>query len=232
MQLTDQQQRVVDGAEGQFLATCARWLVQWGEAMGARRRENQGVGTPAGKQGLACLIDRSACQRNQQRPRQRPGHQCSGKRGGERVDGRQVARSHVAQVTRAGILAPVRPFPLLLVLFVAVPVAEIVLFVVVGGEIGVTATIAVVLITAFVGASLVTRQSRGILRSVQLEFASGRFPGKPLAHGAMVLVAGALLLTPGFLTDAVGFLLLTPPVREALRLWALRRYGSGRTIVL
>ena len=65
-----------------------------------------------------------------------------------------------------------------------------------------------------------------------MEFASGQFPGKSLAHGAMILVAGALLITPGFLTDIIGFLLLVPAVRETLRRWAVRRYTPGRTITL
>ena len=138
----------------------------------------------------------------------------------------------MAQPTRAGILALVRIFPFLLAAFVAIPIAEIALFIVVGDAIGLTATIAIVIVTAFLGAALVSRQSRGAFADVQTEFASGRFPGKSLAHGAMILVAGALLITPGFLTDAIGFSLLVPPIRESLRLWALRRYGSGRTITL
>lgn len=89
----------------------------------------------------------------------------------------------------------------------------------------------IVLLTAVIGANLVTRQGRGELARLQMEFGSGKFPAKPLAHGAMILVAGALLVTPGFLTDAVGFALLSPQVREGLRKWGVRRW-SGRVTVL
>ena len=70
---------------------------------------------------------------------------------------------------------------------------------------------------------LVSRQGRGAVAAVQAEFYQGRLPAAELAHAAMILVAGALLLTPGFITDIVGFSLLVPPVREAIRRWAIRR---------
>jgi len=122
-----------------------------------------------------------------------------------------------------------RVAPLLFLLFVAIPPIEIALFVVVGGRIGIVATMAIVVITAFIGAALVSRQSRSEWVRVQQDFFNGVFPGRSLAHGAMILIAGALLITPGFLTDTVGFALLVPPIREALRRWALRRYGGGPT---
>lgn len=90
---------------------------------------------------------------------------------------------------------------------------------------------AIVLITAIVGANLVTRQGRGILQRLQNEFASGQFPAKTLAHGAMILVAGALLLTPGFLTDVIGFSLLSPQIRELLRKWGVRRWSNRITVL-
>ena len=67
---------------------------------------------------------------------------------------------------------------------------------------------------------------------MQTEFARGAFPGVQLAHGAMILVAGTLLVTPGFLTDAVGLALLIPAVREGIRRWAVARYTPGRIITL
>ncbi|MFQ5554281.1 MAG: FxsA family protein [Acidimicrobiia bacterium] len=120
-----------------------------------------------------------------------------------------------------------RPGQLLFLVFVVTPVVEIALFVTVGSRIGLGATIAVVLVTAFIGAALVSRQGRGQMSRVQEAAAAGTFPGKELAHGAMILVAGALLVTPGFLTDAVGFSLLVPRLREVLRRWLARRYGRG-----
>lgn len=117
-----------------------------------------------------------------------------------------------------------RIFPILLAAFIVVPIAEIALLVSIGNQIGVAETIAIVIITAFIGAALVSRQSRGAIAAVQTEFFSGRFPASELAHAAMILVAGALLLTPGFLTDVVGFALLVPAVREVIRRSAVRRY--------
>ncbi len=133
----------------------------------------------------------------------------------------------MAEVTHLCILGRVRLTRLLFIAFVATPITEIALFVVVGDRIGIGPTLAIVVITAIVGASLVSRQGRGAVAAARQELARGAFPGRQLAHGAMILFAGALLLTPGFLTDAVGFALLVPGIREVLRRWAVRRYGEG-----
>ena len=85
----------------------------------------------------------------------------------------------------------------------------------VGERIGIPATLVIVVVTAMVGASLVSRQGRAEFAALQASAVQGVVPTKELAHGAMILVAGVLLLTPGFFTDGVGFLLLTPPVRAA-----------------
>ena len=115
--------------------------------------------------------------------------------------------------------------------FLVVPVVEIVLFIVVGRYIGLAATIAIVLATAVLGSWLVARQGRETLARFGSEMGEGRFPASTMAHGGMILVAGALLLTPGFLTDAVGFVLLLPPVREWIRLAVTRRYRDRWTVV-
>jgi len=124
-----------------------------------------------------------------------------------------------------------RPVSILFIVFIVVPPVEIGLFIAIGSRIGLLATVAIVFLTAIVGASLVSRQGRGELARLQAEFSAGQFPAKTLAHGAMILVSGALLITPGFLTDAIGFSLLSPPIREALRRWGIRRW-SNRTTVL
>ena len=116
-------------------------------------------------------------------------------------------------------------------MFVLVPPIEIGLFIAVGGRIGFWPTMAIVIFTAFLGASLVSRQGRGVIAQLQAEFASGQFPAKTLAHGAMILVAGTLLVTPGFLTDVVGFSLLTPQIRETLRKWGVRRWSNRVTVL-
>jgi UPF0716 protein FxsA len=120
---------------------------------------------------------------------------------------------------------------ILFLLFVAVPPVEIGLFIAIGSRIGLWPTMGIVLLTAVVGANLVTHQGRGEMARLQSEFAAGRFPAKPLAHGAMILVAGALLITPGFLTDIVGFSLLSPAIREALRKWGAKRWSNRVTVL-
>ena len=101
----------------------------------------------------------------------------------------------------------------LLLAFIAVPLIEIALFIQVGGFIGMWWTLLIVLVTAFVGANLVKSQGAREMANLRGSFNELRDPTEPLANGAMILFAGALLLTPGFFTDAVGFSLLIPQVR-------------------
>ena len=116
-------------------------------------------------------------------------------------------------------------------LFLVIPVVEIAIFIVVGNQIGLWPTVALVLASAAVGSTLVAQQGRTTWLRLRAELVGGSFPGKTLAHAAMILVAGAFLLTPGFLTDALGIALLFPPVREWIRKTILRRYRD-RWIVI
>ena len=100
--------------------------------------------------------------------------------------------------------------------FVAIPIIEIALFIQVGGWIGLWPTLGIVVLTAILGTMLVRAQGRLALMELQRAFSRLDDPTMPLAHGAMVLVAGVLLLTPGFFTDAMGFALLVPGVRSAV----------------
>ena len=111
----------------------------------------------------------------------------------------------------------------LFALFVAVPIIEIGLFIQVGGAIGLWPTLAIVVATAILGTSMIRIQGAQALRNLQQSFSALEDPSEPLAHGAMILFSGALLLTPGFFTDTIGFLLLLPPVRMAVF-----RYLRGR----
>ncbi|RVT83451.1 FxsA family protein [Rhodobacteraceae bacterium CCMM004] len=106
----------------------------------------------------------------------------------------------------------------LFALFVAVPLIEIALFIQVGGAIGLWPTLLIVVLTALVGTWLVRSQGALAMSQIRGSLEGLTDPTEPLAHGAMILFAGALLLTPGFFTDAVGFSLLLPPVRR----WAYR----------
>lgn len=107
-------------------------------------------------------------------------------------------------------------FPILLVMFIFVPIIEIALFVQVGGMLGMWPTIALVLITAFVGASLVRSQGIQTLMSVQSKLQQGELPAQQIVEGVMLAVAGVLLLTPGFMTDTLGMLVLLPDPRAYL----------------
>ncbi len=107
--------------------------------------------------------------------------------------------------------------------FLMVPLIEIALFIQVGGLIGLWPTLAIVVLTAVVGTYLVKSQGVQAMNNLRRNFSELRDPSEALAHGAMILVSGALLLTPGFFTDAVGFALLAPPVRSAVFQWARKR---------
>ena len=105
--------------------------------------------------------------------------------------------------------------PVLFLVFLAVPLAEIYLLIQIGSVIGAGWTIALVVGTALLGAVLVRTQGVSTIRRVQQNMERGQLPAMDLLEGLALLVAGALLLTPGFFTDAFGFLLLTPPLRRA-----------------
>ncbi len=107
--------------------------------------------------------------------------------------------------------------------FLAVPLIEIALFIQIGGVIGLGWTLLIVVATAILGATMVRNQGALAMNDVRQSFNEMRDPGEPLAHGAMILFAGALLLTPGFFTDALGFSLLVPPIRRAVFQYARTR---------
>lgn len=110
----------------------------------------------------------------------------------------------------------------ILLLFIGVPIVEIALFIQAGELIGLWPTIATVIVTAILGTTLLRAQGLSLLFKAQENLNQGIFPMQEAFDGLCLVVAGALLLTPGFLTDAVGFLLFVPPVRTALRLFFAR----------
>lgn len=110
-------------------------------------------------------------------------------------------------------------FPILFVLFLTVPVIEIAVFIQVGGFIGLWPTLAIVILTAIAGTSLLRAQGLKVAQDAQAAIEAGNLPMEPVLHGVFLLAAGLLLLTPGFVTDAVGFLLFVP----AIRLWLGRK---------
>ncbi|WP_101066735.1 FxsA family protein [Roseovarius salinarum] len=116
----------------------------------------------------------------------------------------------------------------LLLAFLIVPLVEIALFIQVGGAIGLSPTLAIVVVTAVAGAWLVRAQGQLAIGNLRQSFSELDDPTEPLAHAAMILIAGALLLTPGFFTDAVGFALLMPPVRSAAFAYLRKRVHVAR----
>jgi UPF0716 protein FxsA len=105
----------------------------------------------------------------------------------------------------------------LLALFVLVPLAELMLLIEIGRYVGLLPTLALVVVTGVVGAWLARRQGLTVLGQVRAEMADGRIPAGPVMDGVLILVAGAVLMTPGVLTDLFGFFCLVPAGRRLLR---------------
>ena len=116
----------------------------------------------------------------------------------------------------------------LLLLFILIPLLEIWLFILLGGFIGIYPTLLIILLTAVLGTFLVKKQGIYVLKEIQNKFNELKNPAEPIAHGAMILFAGALLLTPGFFTDTVGFLLLFPKARKVAFSWLKNRLDISK----
>jgi len=120
---------------------------------------------------------------------------------------------------------------LLILLFIVVPVAELYVIIKVGELIGVWPTLALLLADALLGSWLLKHEGRGAWRRFNQALAERRFPGREVIDGALIIVGGTLLLTPGFLTDIVGVFLLLPPTRAITRR-LLKRFTIGRFMVV
>ena len=114
----------------------------------------------------------------------------------------------------------------LFILFLTVPLVEIYFLIQIGDEIGAGFTIFMVVLTALIGAALVRYQGVTTLARAQKELINNRMPAMEVIEGAFLLMAGALLLTPGFVTDTLGFLLLISPLRQNL----IRRFLQARVV--
>jgi len=120
---------------------------------------------------------------------------------------------------------------LLVILFIVVPIVELYVIIQVGQWIGVWPTLALLLADALLGSLLLRHQGRGAWRRFNAALAERRFPGREVADGLMIAIGGTLLLTPGFVTDIFGFLLLLPPTRAIARR-LLRTYAGHRFVVV
>ncbi|MFZ1814860.1 MAG: FxsA family protein [Rhizobiaceae bacterium] len=118
------------------------------------------------------------------------------------------------------------PFVLLLI-----PVLEIAVFILVGNVIGLMPTLLMILVTAVIGSLLLRIQGLSVLSALRGEMEAGRIPGRELGDAFMIFAAGILLLTPGFVTDTLGFLLFVPGVRGLIRRFILSRLGTAEVFV-
>jgi len=114
---------------------------------------------------------------------------------------------------------------ILTVVFIVMSIVELAVLIQVGQAIGVFNTIGVLILVSVVGAWLVKREGMGVWTRFQRQVQTGIVPGQEIADGVLIMFAGALLLTPGFVTDLLGILLLLPPVRAVIRTAALYRVG-------
>jgi UPF0716 protein FxsA len=121
--------------------------------------------------------------------------------------------------------------PLLIVLFIVVPIAELYVIIKVGELIGVLPTLILLLADALLGSMLLKQQGRGAWRRFNEAIAARRFPGREVVDGVLIVIGGTLLLTPGFISDVFGLFLLIPPTR-ALARRLLRRFTVGRFAVV
>src|SRR5215213_6145782 len=120
---------------------------------------------------------------------------------------------------------------LLIILFIVVPIAELYVIIKVGELIGVVPTLVLLLADAVLGSMLLKHEGRSAWRRFNEALAARRFPGREVADGALIIVGGTLLLTPGFLTDIVGLFFLLPPTRAISRR-VLKRLTIGRFAIV
>lgn len=115
-------------------------------------------------------------------------------------------------------------FGILLLLFTIIPAIEIYLLINIGGQIGGMNTILVVIVTGIIGAALAKSQGILILNKIQTELGQGKMPANQIVHGLIVFAGGILLLTPGFLTDTMGLLMVFPGSRHLIVLYASKLF--------
>jgi UPF0716 protein FxsA len=120
---------------------------------------------------------------------------------------------------------------ILVALFIVVPIIELYVIIQIGSLIGVWPTVALLLADALLGSLLLRHQGRGAWRRFNQALAERRFPGREVADGLLIAVGGTLLLTPGFVTDIVGLILLVPPTRAIIRR-LMRGYVTRRFVIV
>lgn len=122
-------------------------------------------------------------------------------------------------------------FARLLLLFIGIPIIELCLFMMLGSKIGIAPTLLIIVVTGALGAYLTKSQGLKALNNYRAATAQGKLPHEEVLDGLMILIAGAVLLTPGFLTDAIGFSLLVPSIRGKVR-GILGSYLKGKVTIV
>src|SRR3954466_881285 len=121
-------------------------------------------------------------------------------------------------------------FPLLVLLFIVVPIVELYVIIQVGHAIGIWWTLALLLVDSVLGSWLMRAQGRSAWRRFQAAIAGGRVPARETLDGVLVIFGGAFLLTPGFVTDILGAILLAPPTRSLVRRVLVRRFVPAMVV--
>jgi UPF0716 protein FxsA len=119
----------------------------------------------------------------------------------------------------------------IMLMFAVVAIAELATFIAVESQIGLGPTLLIALATAILGSALVRRAGMSVWADFRRKLTEGGLPTRELSHGASILVAGALLISPGFLTDTIGFLLLVPAVRDQIHRIASKRLQGRVTVI-
>lgn len=120
-------------------------------------------------------------------------------------------------------------FSRLLILFILVPMLELMLLIEVGKVIGFWATMGIIVFTGIIGSALAKQEGLAVWTKFNSRLQQGQLPGTELVDGLIILVSGALLLTPGILTDVVGFLGLIPVTRKFIRIYTQKRLKSAQS---
>ena len=116
-----------------------------------------------------------------------------------------------------------RPLPVLLALFVVLPLVDLTVLTLLGTKLGLGLTVVLVLISGFAGAGLAKSQGLRVWQGIQRDMAEGRVPAQGLVDGVLILIAGGMLMAPGFITDILGLALLFPAVRAPIKAYLRRR---------
>ena len=117
---------------------------------------------------------------------------------------------------------------MIFLLFIFIPLIEVIIFISIGSNIGILNTVAIIFVTALVGIYLVRRQSISLLFNAQKNLSQGIMPAKEIKGGIFLLISGLLLITPGFFTDFIGFIMFLQPVQNFVGLKAIQYFKSRR----